>query len=243
MTLAKVQVSHHNIPSHEILVTYTNAKVDSPQTRLEPADLCIHLVSEVGVVTVEWFLVVAEDTGTHASRRASGTRRDMQASSETPPEKKTTLHLRTVGRGRLGCVGHILAAGVSHQTRAACQRTRASLRVNRTHVRRTALFSLQLFSCATRATVSNQVARRRRTNYPGKGTSKLSQTTTTAGAVAAKRNDRRQTHLPSEKHDLTQTNFNLATGRPPCPTTPRILQSLNLSVLAHSQGPAVNPPN
>ena len=51
---------------------------------------------------------------------------------ETPPEKKTTLHLRTVGRRRLGCVGYILAAGVSHKTRAACRRTPASLRVNRT---------------------------------------------------------------------------------------------------------------
>ena len=50
--------------------------------------LCTHLVSEVGVVTVEWLLVVAEDTGIHASRRASGTRRDMEASSETSPEKK-----------------------------------------------------------------------------------------------------------------------------------------------------------
>ena len=66
MTLAKVQVSHHNIPSLEILATYINAKVDSPQIRLEPADLCTHLVSEVGIVTVEWFLVVAEDTRTHA---------------------------------------------------------------------------------------------------------------------------------------------------------------------------------
>ena len=107
MTHARVQVSHRNICSLDILVTYTNAKVDSPQIRLEADDLGTHLVSEVGVVTVEWLLVVAEDTETHASRRACGTRSDMEASSETPPEKKTTLHLRTVGRraalAALGC--------------------------------------------------------------------------------------------------------------------------------------------
>ena len=47
-----------------------------------------------------------------------------------------------------------------------------------------------------------------------------------------------------KKHDPLRPTSNLATGRPPCPTTPTILQSLNLSVLAHSQGLAdVNPPN
>ena len=97
--------------------------------------LCTHLVSEVGVVTVEWFLVAAEDTGTHActkeeqfariSRSVQRTEacpyfsnifNDVMESCitacdlpntfvtwrsavETPPEKKTTLHLRARGAG------------------------------------------------------------------------------------------------------------------------------------------------
>mmetsp|Transcript_19561 Transcript_19561/g.52133 ORF Transcript_19561/g.52133 Transcript_19561/m.52133 type:complete len:246 (+) Transcript_19561:582-1319(+) len=63
-----VQVTHHNVGRLEISMSVHKDQVQSLQSCLEAVDLGTHLVSEVGVVTIEWVLVVAEDIGTHASQ-------------------------------------------------------------------------------------------------------------------------------------------------------------------------------